>query len=182
MTDQPPPDLSRRLDELEKALTHIKSNVDVDLTTRLNKLEADNANVSKALRELQSEIEAPPELSGLVELVSGHQQQLGTLQELLAAASAPVTVDVAPDVTREIDRREIATRAQLDDAIRKLSTTLRQYVRDHVQQALRPRPSVAKRVLAALLDRQATSPQAPPSDPAMAAVAEQAEQALRRGR
>lgn len=115
-----------------------------------------------------------PELAGLVELVTGQQAQLEAMQAVL---------DAAPSLTAELDRRDVASRGYVDEALRKLSTTLRQHVREHVQQALRARPSVLRRVWAALVEPGAPRSEPAPAPPAVpAAVIEQAEQALRRGR
>lgn len=140
---------------------------------------------------------APPELASLVELVTGQQDQIDKLQAMFEPRIPAGVVDGRPvagpeigialdgEIARAIDRHDLATRTHVDEAIRKLAATIRQYVRDQVQQALRRRPSALRRVWDALADRGA-----PPSAPARAqepaavppAIAELAEQALRRGR
>lgn len=160
-----------------------------------------NAEHKKAISELSVAVAgldraAPPELASLVELVTGQQDQLDKLQAMFEPRIPAGVVDGRPvavpeigialdgEIARAIDRHDLATRTHVDEAIRKLAATIRQYVRDQVQQALRRRPSALRRVWDALADRGAPSAPAPAQEPAAVppAIAELAEQALRRGR
>ncbi|MCC7024626.1 MAG: hypothetical protein IT338_17495 [Thermomicrobiales bacterium] len=160
-----------------------------------------NAEHKKAISELSVAVAgldraAPPELASLVELVTGQQDQIDKLQAMLEPRIPAGVVDGRPvagpeigialdgEIARAIDRQDLATRTHVDEAVRRLAATIRQYVRDQVQQALRRRPSALRRVWDALADRGAPSAPAPAQEPAAVppAIAELAEQALRRGR
>ena len=158
-----------------------------------------NAEHKKAISELSVAVAgldraAPPELASLVELVTGQQDQIDKLQAMLEPRIPAGVVDGRPvavpeigialdgEIARAIDRHDLATRTHVDEAIRRLAATIRQYVRDQVQQALRRRPSALRRVWDALADRGASSVPAPEPAAVPPAIAELAEQALRRGR
>jgi len=208
-----------RVGALERSLEKLASNVDVNLTPRIQKLDADAqtlrarvgtqsdrltsmadamTNVLGVLGVLQAadivtrldaltgrvdhldniDLAAPPEIAQVLELVRGQQDQIDVLQGMLAARPTEAA-PAAPE-------RDLATRDYVDEAIRKLAATIRQYVRDHVKQALAPRPSTLQRLWGALRDRApAPAPAAASGASAPAvptAVIEQAEQALRRDR
>lgn len=220
--EQLPPQIAgigARLEVLENDLQRLRSNIESNLTVRINRLADDvtssraqqgrqvdvNDDTNKSITDLSSAVAtlrkqleqaAPPELASLVELVTGQQDQIDKLQAMFEPRIPAGGVDGRPvagpeigialdgEIARAIDRHDLATRTHVDEAIRRLAATIRQYVRDQVQQALRRRPSALRRVWDALADRGAPSAPASAPEPAAVppAIAEMAEQALRRGR
>ena len=190
--------LITRISKLESDITVLRvqqghqGDVNADIKKTLTEISAAFATeLSSAVAALRKDRAAPPELASLVELVTGQQDQIDKLQAMLEShmgrpvAGPEIGIALDGEIARAIDRHDLATRTHVDEAVRRLAATIRQYVRDQIQQALRRRPSALRRVWDALADRGAP-PSAPAGAPEPAAVppaiAEMAEQALRRGR
>lgn len=193
--------LTTRISKLEGDITVLRvqqghqGDVNADIKKDLTAIsDAFATELSSAVAALRKERAAPPELASLVELVTGQQDQIDKLQAMLEPRIPAGVVDGRPvagpeigialdgEIARAIDRHDLATRTHVDEAIRRLAATIRQYVRDQVQQALRRRPSALRRVWDALADRGAAAAPAPEPAAVPPAIAEMAEQALRRGR